>query len=309
MIQMLALTAPFFAVALIGYASVHRGLLHTSAVRPFNTFAFYFAAPSLIIAALSRQDFTALIDFPFLAGYLTAGLSIYGITALFGRWMFGLSWSESAVAGQGASVSNIGFLGLPLVLIAFGDAGAVPVTLALVVDLVVLIPLTLAVLEGARGGRGSAGYARAASGLMFNPFIWSIILGLAASAIGGLPVPVTTLLDFLGQAAAPVGMFALGMSLYGRPVSDGVGQVSMISLTKLVVHPALAYAALTGFGADPTWVAVGTVVAAMPVAGNVFIIAEQYSTFTARASTAILATTAFAAFTAALVLALVQTGS
>ncbi|MDX1718439.1 MAG: AEC family transporter, partial [Anderseniella sp.] len=224
----------------------------------------------------------------------------FAVSALLTRVLFAERAGELAVMGQGAAIGNIGFLGLPLLLEAFGPAGAAPLAAALVVDLILIIPLSILILEAQGGGAGSGASKAVAAikGALINPFLLSILAGLAVSLSGfQLPGPLDRTITFLGAAAAPTALFALGMSLAGRQVEGNMGQVALMSGLKLVAHPALLFAAMWALNVGPKIAGMGLVLAAMPVASNVFVIAERYGVAVRRCSSAIVISTAIAVIT------------
>ena len=134
----------------------------------------------------------------------------------------------------------------------------------------------------------------------------SIVLGFVWSGLG-LPLPdvVNEFMTLLGAAATPCALFAIGASLAGRK-ADRLALAGWISFAKLVIHPALvAIAALVIFAVEPFAAGVMIAAAALPVAGNVFILAQHYGVAPQRVSTAILISTAVSVLTVSAVIALV----
>ncbi len=74
---------------------------------------------------------------------------------------------------------------------------------------------------------------------------------------------------------------------------------------KLVIHPAIVGLMLFLLGLPASIVTIGTVIAAMPVAQNVYVLAEHYGVMVRRSSAAILLSTIIAVFTVTLLLFLV----
>ncbi len=304
----LTLTLPFFAVVGLGYVAGWRQLIPQAGGGHLNVFVFYFAMPALVVRALAHQPLSVLLDQDFLAAWLLAGLAIFALGAFLARWLFGGRLGDMAIFGQACSVGNLGFLGLPLLLAAFGERAAGPLAAALVIDLVILLPLSIALLEAARGSGSALSVLRQALvGAVANPFLISIAAGVLLSATSiGLPGPLDRFAAFLGGAAAPAALFSLGLTLAGRRIEGALSGIAAMTLIKLLVHPLLVWLALSSFGLPVATVAVGTVVAAMPVAGNVFVIAQQYGVAPRRSSAAILVSTIAAVVTVALALAWAQ---
>jgi predicted permease len=143
--------------------------------------------------------------------------------------------------------------------------------------------------------------------LVNNPMIVSIVAGLAWASTGWpLPGPVDAFLTTLGAAATPGALFAIGASLAGKS-AERLAVAGWLTLAKLVLHPAaVAVAALLVFDVAPYAAAVMIAAAALPVAGNVFILAQHYGIAPLRVSAAILISTAVSIVTVSAVIAWVQ---
>jgi hypothetical protein len=141
-------------------------------------------------------------------------------------------------------------------------------------------------------------------GLLKNPMIVSITLGLAWSATGwDVPRPVNEFLGILGAAATPGALFAIGASLAGKS-AERLSVAGWLSFCKLVLHPAaVALAALVLFPVEPFAAAVMIAAASLPVAGNVYILAQHYGVAPQRVSASILVSTAISVLTVSAVIA------
>ncbi|MEM7288901.1 MAG: AEC family transporter [Pseudomonadota bacterium] len=297
------LTLPFFALVGLGFLAAWLKMFEANAVASLNTFVFNFAMPALVITALAPQDFSALVEPAMLFGWLAAAALIYGLAMIVSKFAFGSDIREMALMGQAASVSNVGFLAIPLIASAFGpEAIRIPAAL-LVVDLLVIIPFSLVLIEAAGGGTPQQAIFRSLKGAVVNPFCIAISIGVIFSATGvGLPGPTERFAEFLAGAAGPTALFALGLSLSGRQIADERIPVVFICVLKLIAHPLLAYGICLSLGVSGLSLALVVVVAAMPVAGNVFVIAEHYGVMVKRGSTAVLVSTILATLTVAYVL-------
>src|SRR3990167_7573208 len=163
-------------------------------------------------------------------------------------------------------------------------------------------------IAGLREGRMSWGIFRVlAMGLLRNPMIVSVVLGLAWGATGAaLPLPVNKFMTMLGAAATPCALFAIGASLAGRS-AERMEVAVWLAFAKLVLHPvAVAVMALVVFPVDRYAAGVMIAAAAVPVAGNVFILAQHFGVAPQRVSTSILISTAVSVLTVTAVIALVE---
>jgi malonate transporter and related proteins len=292
---------PFFALIFCGYGAGRFELLSRASVTGVNAFVFYFALPTFLFNLMATSPITEVLSVSYLAAYLGTGLAVFAIAAILGRIIFRVRPAEAAVQGAAAVLGNTGYMGLPLVAAAFGEAAAIPLAIGLTLEATVLIPLTIILIEAEKGlGSGSLRLlASVAASMSRNPLIIGIFAGaLFSVALPTLPTPLENFTELLGGAAGPCALFALGATLANQRISSGLGEVSYMTTFKLFVHPAAMWFATTRiFDVDPLWATVATLGAALPVAANVFIVARQYDTYVERTSSAILVSTAVSVVT------------
>uniref|UniRef100_UPI0025E04528 AEC family transporter n=1 Tax=uncultured Pseudophaeobacter sp. TaxID=1759421 RepID=UPI0025E04528 len=200
-------------------------------------------------------------------------------------------------------IGNVGFLGVPMLILLMGEAAVGPVMQVLAVDLIVFGSLIVILITGSRDGRMRIGVLRTVGiGLLKNPMIVSIVLGLTWSAFAlPIPAPMNDFLSLLGGAATPGALFAIGASLAGKS-AERPFVAGWLSLCKLVLHPAaVAISALLIFQIEPYAAAVMIATASLPVAGNVYILAQHYGVAPQRVSASILISTVVAVLTVSLV--------
>jgi hypothetical protein len=309
MLAILLKTLPFFAVIALGYASGRARFFSAEATAYLTKFVFYFALSAMIFGFAANLDLGAIFSWSFVAAYLVATLLVWALVAG-AALVRGVRAEEAVFEAHCGVIGNVGFLGIPMLVLLLGPAAVGPVLLVLAVDLIVFSSILTLVITGLRSGRvGPETLGLLALGLVRNPMIVSIVLGLAWGATGWqLPVPVNEFLTLLGAAATPCALFAIGASLAGRS-AERVGVAVWLTFSKLVLHPAaVAVAAYAVFGIEPYAAGVMVAAAALPVAGNVFILAQHYGVAPQRVSTSILISTAASILTVTGVIALVSGG-
>ncbi|WP_370156843.1 AEC family transporter [Ferrovibrio sp.] len=299
---LLNVSLPFFGLIFLGYGAGHTRLITPQAYLGLNAFVIWFALPAMLFVKMASAPVFEAFDPRFVAAYTGAGLLAYGIIVSLSRLLFPqLSWGQRAVQGMGASFGNVGFMGLPILVTLFGDAAVLPAVLVIVFDHIILIPLTTAIIEGSGGGQASLGaiLRKVGIGMARNPLIVSTFAGLIWGLTGlQLPVPADALLKLLADASAPCALFALGLTLAGRPLSHGLEQVTLTTIGKLAVHPILVWMlAVYVLHLDPFLTAVAVIQASMPTAANVYILATTQNVFVERTSSTILVSTAIATVT------------
>jgi predicted permease len=165
----------------------------------------------------------------------------------------------------------------------------------------------------ASGEKGSAGRLaiEVVKKIALHPFIIATVIGVAAASVQFQPpLPLGRFLSYLANAAAPCALFAMGVTLALRPLKRIPTEIAPIALLKLIIHPTLCYVTLSLVGNfDPVWVFSAVLLAALPTATNVFVIAQQYGVWVQRASASILITTCLSVLTVTGLLYLIKSGS
>ena len=300
-------TLPFFAIIGLGYMSARTKFFSEAATAYLTKFVFYFALPAMLLKFTTNLELEDVLNWDFMLAYLVASIGIYlvaSVVALVRR----VSVEEAAVEAQCAVVGNIGFLGLPMLALLMGPAAVAPVMMMLTVDLFVFGALIVILITGSRDGRMSFGILKTVVlSVLKNPMIMALFVGLAWTS-GGLdtPQPLQDFIDMLAGASTPCALFAIGASLAGKS-AERLSVATWLSFCKLVLHPAaVAIAMLWWFQIDGFTAAVAISAAALPVAGNIYIVAQSYNAAAQRASAAILVSTVISIITASIVIGLVD---
>jgi malonate transporter len=146
--------------------------------------------------------------------------------------------------------------------------------------------------------------------IAFHPFIIATSVGVLAAYVEFRPpLPVERFLEYLSRAAAPCALFAMGVTLALRPLKRVPHEMVPIALLKLIVHPLLCYVVLSWIGNfAPVWLFSAMLLAALPTATNVFVIAQQYGVWVERASASVLVTTCVSVLTVTGLLYMIQHG-
>jgi predicted permease len=298
MIPILNVTAPFFALVLCGYLAARFRMLPENAVPALNAFVLYFALPCMLFRFAAGTPFRDILNLPVFLAYMVAGLLTLAVSATVLRLAAGESLREATFAALAISWSNWGYMGIPLVPALLGQAALAPLIAAGMADLLVVISAALALASLGNHGRGSLRGACAGALMQSarNPLLWAVVAGSLFSALElSLPGPLDQLARLLGQAAGPVALFTIGVSLY-RPSAPAWGRdVLAITGAKLLLHPCLAGAvAVLLFGLTRLEVQALILMAALPVGGTVFLFAERRGANAERIAAAILLSTALA---------------
>ena len=305
MIEILLKTAPFFALIGLGYGAARVRLFPPEAAGTLTSFVFYFALSAMLFRFSANLSLSEIFDGPLGLAYLAGTTAVYAL-AMAAAFARGMDTATAAIEAQTAAIGNTGFLGVPMLAVLLGSQAVGPIILILTIDLIVFSSALTILVTVSRGGQsGWRAFTGVLGGLIRNPMIVSISLGLAVSALR-LPIPgvANEFLTILGNAATPGALFAIGVSLASKS-AERLEIAAWLSFAKLVLHPGfVALTAFLVFPVDPYKAVVAVSAAALPVAGNVFILAQQYKTAPQRVSAAILLSHVAAVVTLPAVIAL-----
>ena len=298
MLDVLNISIPFFALIFLGFGAHAIGFIDVAGARTMSKFAFYVTLPPFMFLKITASDPAAILNWGFIWRYESSTILIYLTAALIAQLLFRLGRLESGIFGLNVAYPNYGYMGIPLAILAFGDEAALPMALILFADTIVLLTITACFVSGNEGGPVAA-IKRISFTMIANPLVIAVLAGLLFSASGlilpKIPQQFGTL---LAGAAAPVALFALGATLFGQPVRAAAAEVSAISLLKLILHPVLVALFFLGPpGQEPLWVKVAILSSCLPVAANVFMLANHYGAYTGRTASAILVSTTLASAT------------
>ena len=296
-------TLPFFAIIALGYGAGRMGFFNEDATKYLTKFVFFFALSAMIFRFSANIELSEVWDARLIAAYLWGTAFVYGIATIVG-FLRNLNVATNAIEAQCAVIGNIGFLGLPMLTLILGDAAVGPIMMMLAVDLIIFSSLVVILVTGSQDGQMSIRILKTVGlGLVKNPMIVAMTLGLLCSGFDlTIPVPLNEFLGILGGAATPGALFAIGASLATKS-AERIEVAGWLTFCKLVLHPAfVAFGALFLFSVDLYSAAVLIAAASLPVAGNVYMLAQHYSVAPQRVSAAILVSTAISIFTVSLVI-------
>jgi len=320
-------TFPFFALIAAGYGAARARVLPLDAIPGLNTFVLYFALPCMLLRFGAGTPIGQLLDGSVALVWGLGALAVVAGVVVFTR-NERIGWNDGAFGALVAAFPNTGFMGVPLLVALLGAQAAGPIIITIAFDLIVTSSLCIALsrLDEAGGGSGAAQHGprqaarQALRGVLVNPMPWSILLGVLLSAAHWrLPGPVERTIAMLADAASPVALFTIGAVLarsallareHGAsaavaaamgtrsaiPPKAPLADVLPVVLVKLLAHPVLVWA--LGQGAIALGLPLSTsalmvivLVAALPSASNVSMLAERFGADNGRIARIILWTT------------------
>ena len=313
MADILNLALPYFGLIFIGFACGKTRGLPESGLAWMNFFLLYVSLPALLFRIMSETPFSELNNPPFLIATTIGTVSAFVLAMVTGRIIGDLSLRKATISGLAGAYGNIGYMGPGLALAVLGSKAAAPTALIFCCDSIFLfsiVPLLMALTDRehpsflhAIGRRRAADRAEPADHVggrwerSLRPSIFRCRRALDRTLL------------FLQNAAAPTALFVLGVTVALRPFDRVPWEVPGVIAIKLLIHPLIVFGLMLLFGpfAQP-WAATAVLMAALPPALNVFVMARQNNTWIEPASVAVLIGTFASVVTLTSVMWFIQSG-
>ena len=280
---------PVFGVIAVGYGCAWTGLLRERVAEGVSDYVYTIAIPLLIFRTLSEAELPDISPWGYWLVYFAGAGVAWTIGQMLSLRAFRRDVREAIVHGFTSGQSNIVLVGIPLVLSAFGEPGAVPLFLLVAVNLPLMMTTASLMMEGTGAGLSRAAFLNLARNLATNLILISFVVGIAAQFAGlratGAPKAV---IDLIAQSAVPCALFAMGLALRRYGVMGDLSMTGAITALKLVVHPLVVWLLVTYVvPLPPVLAGVAVLFAAMPCGINAYLLAQRYNAGVAAAAGAV----------------------
>jgi len=287
-------------------------MLPLPAIPGLNAFVLFFALPCMLYRFGANTPIAQLLDPSVALTYLLCAFVVVAFlvaVTLHGR----IGWNDAAFGALVGAFPNTGFMGVPLLVALLGPQAAGPAIVTILVDMVITTSLCIALsrLDGHDGASAGRAAQNALKGVATNPMPWAILLGALVSALQlEFPKPLVQTVGLLADAASPVALFTIGAVLARSQIMARAGEahpvhwmeVVPVAAVKLFLHPLLVLligvaAIQVGIPLSRFALTVLVLLAALPSASNVSLLAERFGADNGRIARIILVSTAAAFFT------------
>jgi malonate transporter len=273
------LILPVFAVVITGWIVGATGYLSRGLSDALIHFAYNVAMPALLIVTIAQEPAHSLINWGILAAFGGGSLLCFALVFGIVRLRGGYQLSSQTMYGMAASMTNTGFVALPILHAIYGERAVLPAAIATVFVAVVMFPATVILLELARQEtrQPRAGLALLLPHILLNPLVLATLVGIIWSALRiPMPMPVDAYLNILANALAPCALFAIGLGISMDGLHTNIGVSSLLAVIKLVIMPLIVLGLSVAFGLSPLYTVAAVICAAVPTAKTVYILAGQY---------------------------------
>jgi malonate transporter and related proteins len=273
------LILPVFAVIVTGWAAGLLGYVSRDLSDALIHFAYNVAMPALLIVTIAQEPARSLLAWRFLIAFGGGSLLCFALVFVVARAFSRSGLAGSAMQGWAASMTNTGFVALPILQATYGARAVLPAAIATVFVAVVMFPAAVLILELDRKASQSSTSAAAALArhVILNPMVLSTLVGVFWSALG-IPMPalVGAYLRVLADALTSCALFAIGLGLSIANLRANLGQSAALSVVKLVIMPLIVLGLSLALRLDPLYAIAAVICAAVPTAKTVYILAGEY---------------------------------
>lgn len=284
---------PVFGVIFAGFLF---GRFHPSGRlcdKLINDYVFYISLPALLFVSMVKADTTQLHQWGFLSATLL-GIAVTYVLGILLACKNKIPLPEASIIGMAACYGTAGYLGIPVLISAFGERAIVPAAIATVmhnIPAVMAVTITHDIYHSrTRIGRASpmVSMMKVLVASLRSPVILAVLAGLVFLAFSiKVPKSLDSFSTFLGAAAGPTALFALGLNLSRFKVAQvnreslytSFKTIGPLIFFKLVLHPIVTFFIaffIFHMPGDSLWLVAAVVMAAQPIGAGVSIFAGKY---------------------------------
>ena len=272
---------PVVLLILIGFVAGKAKLVRSDSVRDLSNLVFLVLTQALLFRTMSSVHLERLDMRPVFQYFVAAALLFFLMLMVYGRN------SRASVLALAGIFSNTLMIGVPLIGLAYGEAGQVLLFTLISLHALVLLTMATVVLElqmaseqaAASGQEGQLWrtVGQAIRSAVLHPVPLPIIVGLLYAQTGwGLHPVVDKPLQLLGSAFGPIALVLVGITLSQTLIGKNLVPALKLSLVKTVLHPVLMLAVGWALGLRGLALSVMVVAAALPIGANVFLFSQRY---------------------------------
>lgn len=302
--QVLNLTLPLFGLVFLGWLAARWRKLPESGLAWMQFYVVYVALPALFFQVFRKTPIEEMLNWQYIAGASGSTLVIFLLCYWLGRYLLKNNSAVATMQAVSGSYSNIGYMGPALTVPAFGEAAIVPTALVLCFDNTLIFVLTPILMALGMNTKSENLLLTIVRRVLLHPFILATIAGIAAAILQPpIPEALDQTLDSLKRSAAPCALFAMGVVIAYQKAELNSPDIPILLFIKMILHPLLIYVVLSWIGIeDKVWLYTAVLMAALPPALNVFVLAQHYGVYVKRSSSIVLVGTFAAALSVPLLL-------
>ncbi|HMB00614.1 MAG TPA: AEC family transporter [Spirochaetota bacterium] len=274
----LPLILPLFLLIFLGYFFKKTGFLTNSFREEMHKLVYYITLPALLFKTGSGLELGKVLQPVLFTAYPIAVL----ITCLLaGLYSFFLRPGQRPAFIQGSFRSNLGYLGVPLVIELLGEEASGYAAVILGVGVIINSVIAILLFSFTNKEKGSGLKLQKLTDIVKNPLIIAITAGFIFSM---LRIPLPGMLDktltMLAELSLTSILILIGLSLSFGNIKNYLFTDLAGALLKMALMPLTAYWLLQALTDNVMIIKTGVLLAAMPTAVVSFIFAKEFKSDT-----------------------------
>ena len=301
----LFITIPFFSIIFLGTFFRAIKVFNEEASKIITKFAFFVTLPPYVFLNIVKSSNTSIFQWDFIIRFEIVTILIITFSFLFSKFVFKYKNREASLFSLNSSYPNYGFLGIPLCILAFGENAAIPISMILFADTIVLLTFITFFASNSKEKKIYKKLFFILMNMIKNPLLVAVLIGFVF-VIFNIPIYslIYKVLNILSVAAPPTLLFALGIMLWNKINIKFVRLIATITIFRLIMHPLLVFCIFYFFPSSipSLWINVAILSSCLPVAATAFAMAGYYETFIKETSSSILVTTILSTISVTIIL-------
>jgi malonate transporter len=295
-----------FALIFLGFLSERFDVLGENSAKILTNFVYYFALPALLFVGIVNEPFVQIFNLPFIYAFALSAFLVFLLGFWGSKFFKPANIKISTMRALTIASPNTGYMGIPILVVLFGEKAILPVAVSIII-LVMTMLAAIFIIEVNNSQERSLFAITKKMLLLFisNPMVIAPLLAIAIAATGWhLPSFINDFAHQIGSASSPCALFAIGQTLVGKRMFAEKIELGFIGFGKLILQPALMLLFIFIFHVSALWAACGFILAALPCATLIYVVAHKYKVYEQRASAYIFETTLISIITLAIAIAI-----
>jgi len=274
---------PIFFLMFIGWGLAKANFFDESTEINLTKLVFNLALPAVILVSIEQYSIKNILNLRFAVGYTLSILIIFILTFCIFRYIKKYKFPDCIFIGMNASISNSGFIAMPILIGMFGTLGAIPAIAMLTVSSMVLIPVSIWIIESSTQYNEAINIStifEVFPKIIRQPFILATIIGSIISICSlHIPEVVSSGLQYLSYILVPCALIAVGIRLATRDLFKVKSDIIYITILNLIIKPIFAILIAWILHLSKIYSTALVVISAAPVANTIYILAAKYNIY------------------------------
>ena len=243
---------PIFSALVLGFALGKYQIISRTEAATLNKIGFMIFQPALIFTLIQNTDISGIL-LPALALYALAQGLLFLITLIISLKLLKLEFLEAWLVSMCVVFVNTLMYIWPISQLMYGTGGNLPINAVVLWDATITFAFFIISTDLIAHSRTSFSVKTTGKRLIQNPVLIAILLAVCSKLVHfDIDVSIIKALGFIGPAAPPMMLLALGIILSQSPLIPNI-QIATLTGIKLIGLPVILLILITIFVTDPYW--------------------------------------------------------